>query len=327
MTTGGLGVAFFWPYTETRYFLPWRPIEVSPFSPRIFFSERGLAVILSELRWVWAPCAAFALSGFFHRAAHFPGPFRHLPATRSPALSTRKKDIGGSHHRALTRRVPHARQQPLIIASYRHSFGHGPFLARQGNRRPPKEKKNSRIWPSTWPWFCPKKRVNSRAFWLKTLPPDCARFLRHSPGRSGRAGLLERDLHAVFLAVVPFFGGNSRGSVRGFQQAARGKKPRWNLFRPSPTGPLHIGHGRGAAIGDSVARIMRFAGYDVTAEYYINDAGQQDCAPWVFPWKSASGKSPAATPPLSRRTITRAVISLISPANFWKNAGNSRHAP
>ncbi|HHS49275.1 MAG TPA: arginine--tRNA ligase [Desulfurella acetivorans] len=43
----------------------------------------------------------------------------------------------------------------------------------------------------------------------------------------------------------------------------------------NPTGPLHIGHGRGAAIGDSLARILSFLGYDVTREYYINDAGYQ----------------------------------------------------
>ncbi len=43
----------------------------------------------------------------------------------------------------------------------------------------------------------------------------------------------------------------------------------------NPTGNLHPGHARGAAIGDSVVRIMRFAGYDVTGEYYINDAGNQ----------------------------------------------------
>lgn len=43
----------------------------------------------------------------------------------------------------------------------------------------------------------------------------------------------------------------------------------------NPTGPLHIGHGRGAAVGDSITRILRFAGYDVNTEYYINDAGLQ----------------------------------------------------
>ena len=43
----------------------------------------------------------------------------------------------------------------------------------------------------------------------------------------------------------------------------------------NPTGPLHVGHGRGAAVGDSLSRLLRVAGYDVNTEYYINDAGRQ----------------------------------------------------
>ena len=43
----------------------------------------------------------------------------------------------------------------------------------------------------------------------------------------------------------------------------------------NPTGPLHVGHGRGAAVGDSVANILAFCGYDVQREYYINDSGRQ----------------------------------------------------
>ncbi|MBI5345125.1 MAG: arginine--tRNA ligase [Deltaproteobacteria bacterium] len=43
----------------------------------------------------------------------------------------------------------------------------------------------------------------------------------------------------------------------------------------NPTGPLHIGHGRGAAAGDALARILKFAGFDVTKEFYINDKGRQ----------------------------------------------------
>ena len=43
----------------------------------------------------------------------------------------------------------------------------------------------------------------------------------------------------------------------------------------NPTGPLHVGHGRGAAIGDSLSRILSFAGFSVETEYYINDAGNQ----------------------------------------------------
>ena len=43
----------------------------------------------------------------------------------------------------------------------------------------------------------------------------------------------------------------------------------------NPTGPLHVGHGRGAAYGDTLARVMRFAGYAINTEYYVNDAGRQ----------------------------------------------------
>jgi len=56
MTNGGLGVAFFAPFNDDRYFLPWRPIRVSPMGVSRFFSEYGLRVIQSELLWVWVPC-------------------------------------------------------------------------------------------------------------------------------------------------------------------------------------------------------------------------------------------------------------------------------
>jgi inner membrane protein len=55
LTDGGLGVAFFSPLDHTRYFFPWRPIAVSPLSVARFLSERGLAVIASELLWIGAP--------------------------------------------------------------------------------------------------------------------------------------------------------------------------------------------------------------------------------------------------------------------------------
>lgn len=55
LTNGGAGVAFLWPFSRQRNFLPWRPIEVSPLSVRAFFTERGLEVLASELRWVWLP--------------------------------------------------------------------------------------------------------------------------------------------------------------------------------------------------------------------------------------------------------------------------------
>lgn len=67
LTTGGLGAAFFWPLDEARYFLPWRPIVVSPFSIKRFFSDWGYRVIVSELRYVWIPCLAFGIAGYCRR--------------------------------------------------------------------------------------------------------------------------------------------------------------------------------------------------------------------------------------------------------------------
>jgi inner membrane protein len=68
MTNGGLGVAFFSPFDNTRYFLPWRPILVSPISVTRFFSERGLAVLQSELIWIWIPAGLLAVLAFGARA-------------------------------------------------------------------------------------------------------------------------------------------------------------------------------------------------------------------------------------------------------------------
>jgi arginyl-tRNA synthetase len=57
--------------------------------------------------------------------------------------------------------------------------------------------------------------------------------------------------------------------------ATSGRRVLVEYVSANPTGPLHIGHGRGAAVGDSLARILRFAGHEVATEYYINDAGRQ----------------------------------------------------
>lgn len=63
--------------------------------------------------------------------------------------------------------------------------------------------------------------------------------------------------------------------VFGSSLFGQGRKVQIEYVSANPTGPLHIGHGRGAAVGDSLARIMRFAGYEVSTEYYLNDAGRQ----------------------------------------------------
>jgi inner membrane protein len=60
-TDGGLGVALLAPFDDARLFFPFRPIAVSPIGASAFFSARGLAVVESELLWVWLPFAALGL--------------------------------------------------------------------------------------------------------------------------------------------------------------------------------------------------------------------------------------------------------------------------
>jgi arginyl-tRNA synthetase len=61
----------------------------------------------------------------------------------------------------------------------------------------------------------------------------------------------------------------------GTSAIGQGTKVNLEFVSANPTGYLHIGHGRGAAYGDSLARVMRKAGYEVTTEHYVNDAGNQ----------------------------------------------------
>jgi arginyl-tRNA synthetase len=66
-----------------------------------------------------------------------------------------------------------------------------------------------------------------------------------------------------------------RGLDFGRSPVGGGRKIQVEFVSANPTGPLHVGHGRGAAYGASLASILAFAGYDVTREYYVNDAGRQ----------------------------------------------------
>ncbi|TAJ20699.1 MAG: arginine--tRNA ligase [Rugosibacter sp.] len=73
-------------------------------------------------------------------------------------------------------------------------------------------------------------------------------------------------------AVVPtiFAQGANFGST-----PANGRRLQVEFVSANPTGPLHVGHGRGAAYGASLSSLLAFAGYDVSREYYVNDAGRQ----------------------------------------------------
>jgi inner membrane protein len=63
LTDGGLGVAFFSPFSNTRYFFPWRPIQVSPIGVGHFLSGPATEVLRSEFIFVWLPCVFLFVAG------------------------------------------------------------------------------------------------------------------------------------------------------------------------------------------------------------------------------------------------------------------------
>jgi arginyl-tRNA synthetase len=65
------------------------------------------------------------------------------------------------------------------------------------------------------------------------------------------------------------------GRDYGRSEMGNGEKVNVEYVSANPTGPLHVGHGRGAVFGDALANLLKYAGFDVTREYYINDAGAQ----------------------------------------------------
>ena len=66
-----------------------------------------------------------------------------------------------------------------------------------------------------------------------------------------------------------------KGERFGSSEQGKGEKVLIEYVSANPTGPLHVGHGRGAAVGDALARLLFFEGYEVVSEYYVNDVGNQ----------------------------------------------------
>jgi arginyl-tRNA synthetase len=68
---------------------------------------------------------------------------------------------------------------------------------------------------------------------------------------------------------------DSDGESYGLMNIGKGEKVLVEFVSANPTGPLHVGHGRGAALGDALANLLTAVGYDVSREFYVNDAGRQ----------------------------------------------------
>ncbi|GAK71051.1 arginine--tRNA ligase [Agrobacterium rubi TR3 = NBRC 13261] len=90
------------------------------------------------------------------------------------------------------------------------------------------------------------------------------------------------------------------GADYGRSTIGAGKKVNVEYVSANPTGPMHVGHCRGAVVGDTLANLLSFAGYEVVKEYYINDAGSQIdvLARSVFlRYREALGEEVGAIPP------------------------------
>jgi arginyl-tRNA synthetase len=81
--------------------------------------------------------------------------------------------------------------------------------------------------------------------------------------------LADTALTAVLRAVL------TAGDGYGRSRTGRGVAVNVEFVSANPTGPLHVGHGRGAALGDAIAALLEATGHDVTREFYVNDAGVQ----------------------------------------------------
>ena len=100
--------------------------------------------------------------------------------------------------------------------------------------------------------------------WVDRIEIAGAGFINFRLGATARTAVVSAILAA----------GNDFG--RGAPKSERmGRRVQVEFVSANPTGPLHVGHGRGAAYGASLASLLDFAGYAVTREYYVNDAGRQ----------------------------------------------------
>ncbi|MEK6680010.1 MAG: arginine--tRNA ligase [Nitrospirota bacterium] len=82
--------------------------------------------------------------------------------------------------------------------------------------------------------------------------------------------LLKNEYYHQILKQI-----DKEGKDYGSVDIGKGEKVQVEFVSANPTGPLHVGHGRGAAVGDALSNLLAAAGYDVTREFYINDAGRQ----------------------------------------------------
>lgn len=105
---------------------------------------------------------------------------------------------------------------------------------------------------------------------LGALPPSPLVARTEVAGAGFINFFLTADAYGRELASI-----HERGSAYGRSDLGRGERVLVEFVSANPTGPLHVGHGRQAAIGDALCSLLQCQGYEVTREYYYNDAGAQ----------------------------------------------------
>ena len=170
-----------------------------------------------------------------------------------------KDAVAAALRKALEKEAPEFARFPIVFERPRQPE-HGDFSCTLALQLAKQLKRN------------PRDLANSLAESTLTLTPSIAQWIER-PDVAGPGFMnfrlkphAKREIVARALAEGPDFG-------RG--RPAQPEKIQVEFVSANPTGPLHVGHGRGAAYGASLAGLLEFAGHEVSREYYINDAGRQ----------------------------------------------------
>jgi len=113
------------------------------------------------------------------------------------------------------------------------------------------------------------RAVAERLVTALDLPPSLVRKTEIAGPGFINFFLAEAQVVGVLPSII------AAGSDYGKSDVGRGRKINVEFVSANPTGPLHVGHGRGAALGDGIAALLEWTGWNVTREFYVNDAGTQ----------------------------------------------------
>ncbi|MDR3158221.1 MAG: arginine--tRNA ligase [Zoogloeaceae bacterium] len=165
-----------------------------------------------------------------------------------------RTELAALLRRALASVAPEAAGMPILLERPREA-SHGDFASNVAMQLARALKKNPRELAARLLAELPVSSLVAKA------EIAGAGFLNFTLDAAAKTGVI-----AVVLAEGADYGRSALGG---------GQKVLLEFVSANPTGPLHVGHGRGAAYGASLSGLLAFAGWDVTREYYVNDAGRQ----------------------------------------------------